>query len=163
MERARDLDATPELDRTGDHVFHHRHHGVGASERHLEVHLGELGLAVGAQVFVAKAAHDLVVAIETRHHQHLLEELGRLRQREEFAGREPARHQEVAGTFGSRARQHRRLDLDETPGIEAAPHFLRDAVAKQQVVANHRAPKVQIAVLKAQCLASLRRVLDRER
>ena len=35
-------------------------------ERHLDVELGELGLAVGAQVLVAEAARDLVVALEAR-------------------------------------------------------------------------------------------------
>src|SRR2546430_257888 len=33
-------------------------------ERGLDVDLGELGLALGAQVLVAEALHDLVVAIE---------------------------------------------------------------------------------------------------
>jgi nitrate reductase NapAB chaperone NapD len=50
------------------------------------VDLGELGLAVGAQVLVAEALGDLVVAVEARHHQQLLEELRRLRQREELPG-----------------------------------------------------------------------------
>ena len=35
-------------------------------EAHLQVELGELGLAVGAQVLVAEAAHDLEVAVEAR-------------------------------------------------------------------------------------------------
>ena len=34
----------------------------GARERHLDVDLRELGLAVGAQVLVAEAARDLEVA-----------------------------------------------------------------------------------------------------
>ena len=54
-------------------------------ERGLDIDLRELGLAVGAQVFVAEALGDLVVAVEARHHQQLLEQLGRLRQREEHA------------------------------------------------------------------------------
>ena len=54
-------------------------------EGHLEVDLRELELAVGAQVLVAKAAGDLEVLLEARHHQDLLEELGRLRQRVELA------------------------------------------------------------------------------
>ena len=35
-----------------------------STKRHLEVELGELGLAVGAQVLVAEAARDLEVALE---------------------------------------------------------------------------------------------------
>ena len=54
-------------------------------ERGLDVDLRELGLAVGAQVLVAEALRDLVVAVEAGDHQQLLEELRRLRQREEHA------------------------------------------------------------------------------
>ena len=68
-------------------VFHHREHVFDADERHLDVDLGELGLAVGAQVLVAEAARDLVVALDAGDHQQLLEELRRLRQRVELARR----------------------------------------------------------------------------
>ncbi len=54
-------------------------------ERGLAVDLREFGLAVGAQVFVAEALGDLVVAVVAGHHQHLLVQLGRLRQGEELA------------------------------------------------------------------------------
>ena len=43
-----------------------RHDVVVLDERHLDVELGELGLAVGAQVLVAEAAGDLEVAVEAR-------------------------------------------------------------------------------------------------
>ena len=54
-------------------------------ERHLAVNLGELGLTVGTEVFVAEALDNLEVAVEASHHQQLLEGLGRLRQRVELA------------------------------------------------------------------------------
>ena len=56
-------------------VFHHREHVFDADERHLDVDLRELRLAVGAQVLVAEAAGDLVVALHARDHEQLLEEL----------------------------------------------------------------------------------------
>jgi hypothetical protein len=55
-------------------------------ERHLDVELGELGLAVGARILVAEAARDLHVAADAADHQDLLEDLRRLRQRVERAG-----------------------------------------------------------------------------
>ncbi len=55
--------------------------GIG----HLQVDLGELGLAIGAQVFVAEAAHDLEILVEAGDHQDLLEHLRRLRQGVESA------------------------------------------------------------------------------
>ena len=69
-------------------------------EAHLAVHLGELGLAVGAQVFVAEALDDLVVLVESAHHQQLLEGLRALRQGVELAGVHAARHHEVAAPSG---------------------------------------------------------------
>ncbi len=44
-------------------------HVVLVDEAHLGVELHELVLAVGAQVLVAQAARDLVVAVDSRHHQ----------------------------------------------------------------------------------------------
>jgi len=51
-----------------DHVF-------AGDETHLDVELGEVGLAVGPQVLVAETAGDLEVPLEAGHHQKLLEEL----------------------------------------------------------------------------------------
>ena len=45
-------------------VFHHVDDLVAFDEAHLDVDLGELGLAVGAQVLVAEAAGNLVVALD---------------------------------------------------------------------------------------------------
>ena len=53
-----------------EHRAHHRLHALDhvvlVDERHLDVELGELRLAVGARVLVAEAARDLVVALEAR-------------------------------------------------------------------------------------------------
>ena len=49
-------------------------------ERHFQVQLRELRLAVGPQVLVAEAAGDLHVAVVAGDHQDLLVKLRRLRQ-----------------------------------------------------------------------------------
>ena len=77
-------------------------HVVLVDEARLHVELHELVLAVGAQVFVAEAAGDLVVALDPADHQQLLEQLRALRQRVE-ANRALARgHEELAGTLRRR-------------------------------------------------------------
>ena len=86
---------------------------VLVDEAHLEVELGELGLAVAAQVLVAVAAGDLEVAIDAGHHQQLLELLRALRQGVDVARLEAARDDEVAGALGRALDERRRLDLDE--------------------------------------------------
>src|SRR5258705_552591 len=51
----------------------------------LNFDLGDLGWAFTARALAPEAAHDREVALETRHHQQLLEELGGLGQRVEAA------------------------------------------------------------------------------
>ena len=69
-------------DRAGDldrHRLDEVHHRLLGDEAHLEVELGELRLAVAAEVLVAEAAGDLEVAVDARDHEELLELLGALR------------------------------------------------------------------------------------
>ena len=42
---------------------------------HLHVHLREFRLPVGAEVLVAEAARDLVIAVDAAHHEQLLKNL----------------------------------------------------------------------------------------
>ena len=111
--KRRQLDADRVLDGAPDHRFEHRPDLFLVEERGLDVDLGELGLAIGAQVLVAEALGDLVVAVEAGDHQQLLEELRALRQREEHAVVDAARHEVVARAFGRALGEHRRLDVDE--------------------------------------------------
>ena len=96
-----------------------------AHERGLDIELREFRLTLGAQVFVAEAAHDLIVAIEAAHHEQLLEQLRRLRQREELTGMRAARHEIVARAFRRRLRQHRRFDVDEAVLVEDTSRIAR--------------------------------------
>src|SRR5260370_28946641 len=77
-----------------------------ARERHFEVELGEFGLAVGAEIFVAETFYDLEVAIEAANHQDLLEDLRRLRERVELAVMHAAGDKIVARAFGGGAGEH---------------------------------------------------------
>ena len=83
-----------------DHPLDERHDRRLVDEAHLEVELGELRLAVAAQVLVAEAAGDLEVAVDARDHQQLLELLRALGQRVDGARLEPARDDEVARALG---------------------------------------------------------------
>ena len=105
--------------------------------------------------FVAEAADDLEIALEARHHQELLEELGRLRQRVEAARLEPARHQEVPRAFGSRARQEGRLHLEEAVLVEVVAHGAAEQIADLEALEDGRAAHVEVPVLQAECLVHL--------
>ena len=96
-----------------EEAFGDREDGRHLREADLEVDLGELGLAVGAEVFVAEAAGDLEVAIEAGDHEDLLEDLRRLRERVEVAGMDAAGDEVVARAFGRGARHEGRFDLEE--------------------------------------------------
>src|SRR5208282_4833192 len=83
-------------------------------ERHLDIDLRKLRLAVGAEIFVAKTPDNLEVAVKAPDHQNLLEELRRLRQGVKLAVMQAAGDQVIARAFRRRARHERRLDLAES-------------------------------------------------
>ena len=133
------------------------------ANENLDVHLGELGLPVGAQVLVAEALHDLEVPIGAGDHQDLLEQLRRLRQREELTRVHAAGHQVVAGSLGRGLAQDRGLDLPEAFCVEVLPNRHRHAVPQAQVVLQARTTQVEIAIAQAHVLADVRVVGNRER
>src|SRR5262249_10748235 len=78
---ARRRSGTRLLPERGDQPFAQPHDVLLRDERGLDVDLRELRLTVDTQIFVAKASRDLKVAVEAGHHEQLLIELRRLRQR----------------------------------------------------------------------------------
>ena len=132
-------------------------------EGHLHVHLGELRLAVGAQILVPEAADDLVVAIRPPDHQQLLEELRRLRERVEAAAMDPGRHQVVPGPFRGGPGQKRSLDFEEPVFVEVAADLGGQPAADPQVALQPRVPEVQIAVAETEFLRDPLGIGRRER
>ncbi len=107
-------DGAADLDR---HLLDPAHDVVLGHEAHLQVELGELRLAVAAQVLVAEAARDLEVAIHAGDHEQLLQLLRALRQRIDLAGLQPRRNDEVARALRCGLDEQRGLDLDEAGGV----------------------------------------------
>ncbi len=68
-EGQRQVDCEGLFERGGEHALDHVLDVLFIDEAHLDVDLGVLGLAVGAQVFVAERAGDLVVALEAGDHR----------------------------------------------------------------------------------------------
>ena len=128
-----------------------------ADEARLGVELHELELPVGAQVLVAQAAGDLVVAVDAADHAQLLEELRGLRQRVEVC-RGAAR----LGTTKSRAPSGvdamsiGRLDLDEALSVHRGADRAVDpgAGARRLRCIRSRA-QVEVAVAQADDLVGL--------
>ena len=156
LEAGRLVDAREHpLDRLDDVVF--------LDEAHLEVELGELGLAVGAQVLVAEAAGDLVVALVAGDHQQLLEQLRRLRQRVEVARAQARGDEEVARALGRRAGHDRRLDLEEVVRVEVVADRAVDRVADRHRALHAGPAEVDDAMAQAQQLVDRRLLVDGER
>ena len=154
--RERGFEDGPVRDRrVGDldrHRLDERHHGRLVDEAHLEVELGELGLAIAAQVLVAVAAGDLHVAVDAGDHQQLLELLRALRQGVDGPGLEPARDDEVAGALGRALDQGRRLDLDEPVRVVDLADRLDHPAAEHQAPLHRLPADVEVAVLEPQAL-----------
>ncbi len=124
-------------------------------ERGLDIELRELRLPVGAQVLVAKAAHDLIVAVEARNHQQLLVDLRRLRQSEELAGMRAARHQVIPRALRRRLGEHGRFDVDEARLVEIMPHRARDPMAQQQSLAHLLAAQIEVSIAQPHLFAHM--------
>ncbi len=138
---------------------------LDVDERHLDVELGELRLPVGAEVLVAVAAGDLVVALQAGDHQQLLEQLRALRQRVPVPGLQAHGHQEVACPLGGGPGQRRCLHLDEALVVQHLAGDAADLRAHTNRPGGPRAPQVEVAVPKPGLLAHRARmaVLHRER
>src|SRR6202035_3605886 len=121
----------------------------GARTGHLDIDLAELGLPIRAQVLVAEASRDLVVAIEAADHQDLLQQLRRLRQRVELAGVNAARNQVIARAFGRRFEKYRRFDIDEAVLIEILADRLQRLMPPAKILLKLRAAQIQVAILEA--------------
>ena len=130
-------------------TFHQVHDGVLIEEGSLDVELRKIRLSIGAQIFVAKTAHDLVVAFKARNHQQLLENLWRLRQREELARVRARRHQIIARTLGRGLGQHRRFDIDKTRVIQIVPHRTCQLMPLAQALIHDIAAQIEVAVFQA--------------
>ena len=99
IERRLDVDLARGFENRREHSFGQRKNVVRFNERRFDVDLGKFRLAIGAQVFVAKTFRDLEIFFDAGDHEQLFVLLRRLRQRVEFARREPARHQKIARAF----------------------------------------------------------------
>ena len=113
--RGLEVTARPGLEEVRHEAFHGRDDVVFVDEGHLHVDLGELGLAIGPQIFVAETLDDLEIAVEARDHQKLLEDLRRLGQRIERALVDAAGHEIIPRAFRCAFRENGRFDLDEPP------------------------------------------------
>src|SRR5207237_4696013 len=82
-------------------------------EGHLDVHLGEFELPVGALIFVPEATRELIISLDAADHEDLFELLGRLWQGVKGSGITAIRHEKLARAFGSALEQDRSLDLEE--------------------------------------------------
>ena len=147
-----------------EHLLHRGEELLLVGERHLDVELGDLLDAVGAQILVAEADRDLVVAVEAGDHRQLFQDLRALREREEPARMQAAGDDEVARSLRRRLEQDRGLDV-EIPGVLHVAADDPDHLGAQPEVALELvAPQVEPAVAQAERLVDVLLVeLERER
>ena len=162
-QRIGDIHADGVLEHLTHHAFESVQHVLLLHETHFAVDLSKLRLTVGAQVLVAEAAHNLEVAVVSRHHEQLLESLGTLGKGVESAGVHAGRNHEVASSLGSGLDKVRGLYLHEALPVEVGAYLLRQTVAKRQGPLQGRTAKVEVAVLGAQVFASVALLLNGER
>ena len=159
-----DLDAEAFPPDRGEHLLHQGEEHLAVGKAHLGVELRELLDAVGAEILVAEADRDLVVAVEAGDHRQLLERLWALREREELALVQPARDDEVAGTLGRRLVEDRRLDVEEARLLHVAANDPHHSGAQFDVALELLATQVEPAVPEPERLVDVLLVeLERQR
>ena len=146
-----------------DHVFGGVLDVAFADEGEFHIELCELELAVGAQRFVTEAARDLVVAIEAGHHQDLLEQLRRLRQRVELARMHARRHQEVARAFRRGLGQDGGFDVLEITRVQPLAQRGDQLGAGAHHALHLGAAQVQVAVFQSRFFARIFMGVERQR
>ena len=129
---------------------------VLVNERGFDIDLCEFRLAVDAQVFVAEAPRDLEVAIEPRHHEQLLIQLRRLRQRVELARMNPARHQVVPRALRRGFGENRSLHFEKAAIAQEFPRRLHQPMSQDNVLLQLRAAQIQVTVAQPQLLSGKR-------
>ena len=140
------VDAQGVFEHASDHVLEQGANFFFGQKRSFDIDLGEFGLTVGAQIFVAEALGDLVVTVIPRHHEQLLEQLGRLGQRKKLTVVHPAGHQVVARAFRRALGEHGGFDVDKTMGVQKLANLHRHFVAQHEVFLHVGAAQIEHAV-----------------
>ena len=140
-----------------------RHHIFFAHEGHFHIDLSELRLAVGPQVFVAKTAHDLIVAVKAGDHEKLFEELRGLGQGVEHPRVDAAGNQIIPGAFRRALGQKRRFQVEEPQPVQVTAHGRCGPVAQDQIALQTRPAQVDMTVFEARALSHVHIVFDEER
>jgi len=126
--------------------FREREDVFRSDERRFDVDLGEFGLPIGAQIFVAETAGDLEVPVIPGDHQELLIDLRRLRQRIELPRMQSARNDVIARSGRRRLRKNWRLYLEVPSIVEKSARRLLKLVSEYQVFLQLGPTQIQIAV-----------------
>jgi len=111
-------------------AFHEGVHAFAVDEGDFDVDLGELGLAVGPEVFVTEAFGELIVSLYAGDHEHLFVLLGGLGEGVEFAGVDAAGYEEFPCTFGGAFEEHGGFDFEEMVVVEVIASGLGSPVAE---------------------------------
>src|SRR6516225_10156070 len=132
-------------------------------ERHFDIDLSELRLAVGAEVLIAEAANDLKIAVEAADHQDLLKQLRRLRQGVEASGIDATGHEIISRPFRRGAGHERRLDFHKAMRAEVLAHGQAGSVSQAQMVLHAPATQVEIAITQPRLFGRPQIVVDGKR
>ena len=129
----RELPSHGPLHEKGEHALQMAEHILLLHKGKLHIHLGELRLAVRAQIFIPKAPGNLIVLIHAAHHEQLFEDLRGLGQRIEGPGMHAAGHQVIPRPFRRAFSQNGRLHLQKPRFIQILPHSPGQLMAEAQI------------------------------
>ena len=146
----RDLGLGSAFEGQSQHAFDQLKNVLLSDERGFDIDLSELWLAICPEVFVAKTAGNLEIALHASNHEQLLVLLRCLRKRVKITGAETGWNEEVASAFRSAFRKDRSFDFRECVFVQVIPDGFGDAVTKADILGHARTAQVQVAVFHPQ-------------
>lgn len=160
LERARQIDIEDFFEDRANHFFANVLYIFGLDKAHFDVDLCKFGLAIESQIFVAEASSDLVIAVESRHHIELFEELWRLGQSIESPGLDAARDQVIACAFGRRFAEDWRLEVEKIFRFEHATNNARHFATRNNIVVEAWATQIEVSIFEADFFVGIAFVVD---
>ena len=160
QERLSELHTTNRLEEVFGHAFKEVDDIILFYKRHFTVNLREFRLAICTQVFVTETLGYLEIAVESAHHQELLQGLRTLRKCIELSRIHTRRNHEITCTFWGRSHQDGCFHLNKALFIEVFTDLNSHLVAQFKVLAHCTATQVEITILHPNVISTVRIVLD---
>ena len=117
-----------------NHPFKCGEYIVSFYKTHFAIDLSKFGLTVCSEVFISKTLYNLVILVQSTHHEQLFERLRTLRKGIILTFIHPTRNDKVTSTFRSRFNKNRSFYIDKIGIIQIISNRFVEFASKNDFV-----------------------------